>query len=674
MAYAHELRLYEESSGNDCGYVKYNITPAHWATAWEIGTVVNISGVVRCSTFAGHTLELRCGGLGYSGSVLYSVEKTFTKGKTISFSMQFTITKELLHKAIFRNLSKRTPVSEMENYYISSPDGIATAASYGHWLHVYEVTPGETIVIGAEEGTDTYASYMFQNSSIVPTSGVNENLIGSPVSLPSSSYWVGKSTDKLIVPQGATHLIIDEGSYSSYHDSTGVTSQRMIETFFTFSLLGVDIGDTLPSEDIGDSWIVTNRLPPVPSLSFSDLTIGDPQSATARFGGFVQRQSPVTANASITFDPADPSLELVEATLVLSKDGTTLFQETKTTNEAFSVGTLNAGGDVAWSYHMEDSAGMEATANGTISLIPYHVPTLTVPLPATEAVERWMLDLDNNHVPSEDGTNLWCNFNGSVSPITGNGNTNPWSVKVEYTYQYLGQTYTVTKMYNSETPTPHPLGVDSDNTTITFLTGETFSYRRIESVIDPPANTGGVFEETVTYEFSITVTDWFGNSAVLYEFLQNATTFFNVERHGVAVGMRSTGTQDSPKFESAYPAYFYGGIVVGGGSGYSLTPTKIGSWLNTGYDVYQVAVSIPGTSSGNASFTAPKTIQRLVSVEGSGYNGNYWLPIPYAFTSTGNQATFRCEVNGNNCTVNLVTGANQSFVNGTVCAIVMFVC
>ena len=101
--------------------------------------MVNISGVVSVRHLPG-ILWVRCGGLGYSGSVLYWL-KTFTKGKTISFSMQFTITKELLHKAIFRNEQAHS-CFEMENYYISSPDGIATAASYGHWLHVYEVTPG----------------------------------------------------------------------------------------------------------------------------------------------------------------------------------------------------------------------------------------------------------------------------------------------------------------------------------------------------------------------------------------------------------------------------------------------------------------------------------------------------------------------------------------------------
>ena len=107
---------------------------------------------------------------------------------------------------------------------------------------------------------------------------------------------------------------------------------------------------------------------------------------------------------------------------------------------------------------------------------------------------------------------------------------------------------------------------------------------------------------------------------------------------------------------------------------YSTTPLRIGRYKNTAYSVYKVVVPIAGTSSGSASFTAPAYVQRIVSIKGSGYNGTYWLPLPYVFTSLVNQATLRCEVYGASCTVNLVTGSNQSFVNGTVEAVVEFVC
>jgi len=115
-------------------------------------------------------------------------------------------------------------------------------------------------------------------------------------------------------------------------------------------------------------------------------------------------------------------------------------------------------------------------------------------------------------------------------------------------------------------------------------------------------------------------------------------------------------------------------MEVIGGAPYSTTPVRIGRYKNTAYSVYKVVVPIAGTSSGSASFTAPEDVQRIVSIKGSGYNGTYWLPLPYVFTSLVNQATLRCEVDGASCTVNLVTGSNQSFVKGTVEAVVEFVC
>lgn len=680
MAYAHKLTFYNDDTSENSGYVEYNVTPEHWYTAWKIGTVVSFYGSVYCSKFASYGLSLKYKTTPspYGWHSLYTIDKTFVKGKKISFTMQFTITKEFLYDTIFEELSKRSPVSVIANHHISLSDGIAVPNSDYRSVLVYEVTPGEIIVIGATTGTETMASYMFQNSSVVPTSGVNTSLVGSPVSLPPSHEYSHYEPEILSVPTGATHLVITGMNNSSKH---GVVDQRTEEFYFTFSINGVDsywdpiYASTAPSEDIGNGWLITNRLPPVPDVSFSDLTVDNPQSATARFGGFVQRQSPITASIEATLDPIDPALSITQTILTISQNDVILFQETKTTDDTFSIGTLNVSGDATWVCHITDSAGSVGTKSGTIALLSYSVPSISIPYAVSDVVERWGVDLENNHIPLDDGTNLWCSFEGSVFPITGNGNTNPWSVKIEYSYTYQNQSYTVTKVYNSDTSSPHALATDSDENDITFLGGESFSYRRVESVIAPPSNTGGVFAETVKYEFSVTVTDWFGNSAFLYGFLQTATAFFDVERHGVAVGMRSTGTQETPKFECAYPAYFYGGIVEGGNK-YSDVPSKIGQWRDTVYSVYRVIVPFIGSAT-SANFTAPSVIQRIVNAIGCGLrdNGAYWIPIPFASGSSINhQASFRCSINGNVGTVDLIKGSSQSFTADTIYAVVEFVC
>lgn len=50
-----------------------------------------------------------------------------------------------------------------------------------------------------------------------------------------------------------------------------------------------------------------------------------------------------------------------------------------------------------------------------------------------------------------------------------------------------------------------------------------------------------------------------------YDFvLPKAGGLFNIEKGGVAVGMRSNGTRALPKFEVAYPAVFYGDVTLPG--------------------------------------------------------------------------------------------------------------
>jgi hypothetical protein len=116
--------------------------------------------------------------------------------------------------------------------------------------------------------------------------------------------------------------------------------------------------------------------------------------------------------------------------------------------------------------------------------------------------------------------------------------------------------------------------------------------------------------------------------------------------------------------------------VIGAGGSYSTTPVRMGKYLDTSYSVYKVVVPFPGSSL-SESFTAPAEIRRIVSAVGSGYGDGigYWVPIPFASpTGLGWQASFRCAVSGDACTVELVKGSKVTFAGDSVYAEIEFVC
>jgi hypothetical protein len=143
----------------------------------------------------------------------------------------------------------------------------------------------------------------------------------------------------------------------------------------------------------------------------------------------------------------------------------------------------------------------------------------------------------------------------------------------------------------------------------------------------------------------------------------------NKRRRSLGIGCEAPDRDDVVEFASDLG-------VVGAGGDYSTVPVRLGKWLDTPYNVYKVVVPFAGTAT-SATFTAPAEIRRIVSAVGSGYGDGigYWVPIPFASpTGLGWQASFRCAVSGDACTVELVKGSKVTFAGDSVYAEIEFVC
>lgn len=148
----------------------------------------------------------------------------------------------------------------------------------------------------------------------------------------------------------------------------------------------------------------------------------------------------------------------------------------------------------------------------------------------------------------------------------------------------------------------------------TFLNGTTYA----------GALTIGTAYEQATYSFTVP------RDFVNFDLAGAATG-------GVAIGMFSNSTLNNPMFECAYPAYFYGGIA--GVTSYAAAETPTGGvWLDN-KPIYRRVFTYTTTGTGLQSLGTITGLDTVVKIEGVCKSSSNWLPITYAFTSSGGSVT-----------------------------------
>lgn len=227
-----------------------------------------------------------------------------------------------------------------------------------------------------------------------------------------------------------------------------------------------------------------------------------------------------------------------------------------------------------WVYSVTDSAGNTATGTYYKRVYNYSLPVL-LPVGANPVVERYKTIIDDEgnvrYEVSADSADVWTSYHTEVTPFATAGQ-NTWTLAIVYGVDGSSDTQTITKTGSDATDGD----VVKDRTTFEDVG----------------------FAASTRYLVTMTLTDVIGRTAVLTAYLDKAGGYFNIEKNGVAVGMRSTGAANGKLFEVAsdYEARFYGGIR--GVNIYSTEEVDTGGRWIDGEKIYAKTIVKTGAASG----------------------------------------------------------------------------
>lgn len=271
-------------------------------------------------------------------------------------------------------------------------------------------------------------------------------------------------------------------------------------------------------DDRAFRFVKTRTAPVISGISWSESGT----THISRFGNPVQGKTIPVLSFSVALDTAaDPGITVGNRQITI--DGKTY---TPGTNSC-TLAVITASGSVAFSITVTDSYGQTATYSGSVTVLAYTPPSLT-----GLDINRYASYLDSGghtvYELDDDGNKLW--FDGSITVQTALGSgTNSWTLKIIPS----GGT-AITTVSNSSTAS------------VTYTHQRTFLT--------------GNYDNSISYDFTVTLSDQLTTKT--YEVnVPKAGGYFNIEKSGVAVGMRSTGTENSKLFECAYPAKFYADVL-----------------------------------------------------------------------------------------------------------------
>ena len=250
-------------------------------------------------------------------------------------------------------------------------------------------------------------------------------------------------------------------------------------------------------------------------------------SHISTYGNLISGKTVPTISFSVTLD--------TDADSGIGYEGRTLTVGNKTYTLSANSGTLNSiveSGSVVYTITVTDSYGQTGTLSGTITVLAYTAPSLR-----NVAINRYITTVNSGgstvYELDDDGTSLRFDAEITVQTSLGSG-TNKWSLKITP----AGGT-----VINAVT--------NSSTASVTYTHNRTFIT--------------GSYANTSSFDFTVELSDAF--TTITYQVnVPKAGGIFNIETTGVAVGMRSTGTDANPLFQSAYPAYFLAGAYGADGN------------------------------------------------------------------------------------------------------------
>ena len=271
-------------------------------------------------------------------------------------------------------------------------------------------------------------------------------------------------------------------------------------------------------------------LAPVPACAWTDES-----GVQTDFGAFVQGKSRMKISMDAGLDTAaDAGATAVTRRLVLAGE------EYLLGGNELEIGFLNLSGSADYALTVTDSHGLSGSCTGTLAILPYARPKLSAL--AFERYRAYTGAQGESLYEPDDGSDLIrVTAVGAVSPLDG---LNAWTLAARYT--------------DCESQAEIQIASGADG-------------RALNYVLDRDLFTR-LLSETKNWNVLVTLADRF-ESAVYELTVPKAGGLFNIERGGVAVGMRSTGTPADKRFEVNYPAVFYGGASFPGEDTGWLAPT-----------------------------------------------------------------------------------------------------
>lgn len=325
-------------------------------------------------------------------------------------------------------------------------------------------------------------------------------------------YLTYNGTESLLGTFDTSGLFLNVGQVSGLISVTGQVTIDAPE--------GASLGLRIRAKSTSTSWVyepsVTDAIiytrrqhiaPVINSVTFTDAA-----GLIDRFGNLVSSESRPWFDVDATLDPEIPDLTITGKQLTI--DGV-----------PFEQGSIiNASGDVPYKVTVTDSYGASGEYSGTVRVLPYGLPAI-----GQMNIERYVTYIDDvgnpYYVADDGGETVRVSLAANVTSLNGR---NAWSIAAAW---------------ESGAAT---MFTGSDGGTIIF-TG------------DRDAITAHFAAER---EWLITVTITDSLHAQSYEVrLPKAGGIFNIEKTGVAVGMRSTGTKENPRFQVAYALELLGGYI-----------------------------------------------------------------------------------------------------------------
>lgn len=392
-----------------------------------------------------------------------------------------------------------------------------------------------------------------------------------------------------------------------------------------------------------------------PKFSLEDVLISDLNGRLEYFGNFIQGKSACSIDFPIESVTTDPNGQLSGEVMrtdvqVFDASGNEVYSFIEFGNYegAFDAGEIfSTPGDYLFTISVKGAYGKTNTQSKTMIVLPYTAPVLSA-LGSDPVAVRYQIGVDDygetTYTPSMTGTLVLFKYDGDIADLNGK---NTWSLSLDY------------DLANTDAASMTSAGVVASGT-------ESDPINR-----DYPDTFGYVIAEippTDRYKFTFTLTDYFGETAVLTGYVDKATAVFNVRKNGVAVGMLSTGQPGSRKFEvdENYESLFYGGIH--GVTNYTSDEIQTGGrWIDN-KPIYRKTIELPpvdkGTTTTASVATVSDDIGRVIDFYGTVQRDNgVWYPLVFQSLSSQTGYAVDCYVKGDGGVV-LRTGTSTTLLGG----------